>query len=198
MHETKWRELICEWMRSTWPRDIYVEEAYTPYGTDNIHERLARPDILRFSPEGGISIVEVKKWGSSEFKKWAVLDQLQLYTFLTETQYLQDNENYFWMQNLIKKGLLSQSVIDHIENRLNSSGNIVDDWCIVIVDGKKDEIEQFEILWHMYDFVNLNLETNSNFRPLTLLHVTEKNGEYSCDNLECWFWENSNYDNPYS
>ncbi|UAB73894.1 hypothetical protein INR79_22400 [Vibrio sp. SCSIO 43132] len=183
MHETKWRELICEWMRSTWPRDIYVEEAYTPYGTDNIHERLARPDILRFSPEGGISIVEVKKWGSSEFKKWAVLGQLQLYPFLTETQYLQDNENYFWMQNLIKKGLLSQSVIDHIENRLNSSGNIVDDWCIVIVDGKKDEIEQFEILWHMYDFVNLNLETNSNFRPLTLLHATEKNGEYSCDNL---------------
>ena len=198
MHETQWRKFICKWMRSSWPKDIYIEEAYTPYGADRIHERLARPDILRISPEGGISIIEVKKWGSSEFGKWAVLGQLQLYTFLTETKYFQDNESYFWMQNLIKKGLLSQSVVDNIENRFKGSDNVVDDWCVVIVGGDKEEIEQSEILWHMYDFVNLNLETNSNFRPLTLLHATEEDGEYRCENLECWFWNNSGYDNPYS
>ncbi len=198
MHETKWRELICDWMRSAWPEDIYIEEAYTPYGTDVIHDKLARPDILRISPEGGISIIEVKKWGSSEFNKWAVLGQLQLYTFLTETQYFQDNENYFWMQNLIKKGLFNQSVIDNIENRFKELDYIVDEWCVVIAGGDKEEIEQSEILWHMYDFVNLNLDNNSNFRPLTLLHATEKNGEYRCDNLECWFRKNSSFENPYS
>ena len=149
MHETKWRQLICEWMKASWPEDVYIEEAYTPYGTDSIHNKLARPDILRISPDGHISIIEVKKWGSAEFNKWAVLGQLQLYTFLTETQYLQDNNDYFWMQNFIKKGLMSQSIIDKLEERINNSECIVDEWCVVIVDGDKEEIEQSEILWHI-------------------------------------------------
>ncbi|MCL2915021.1 hypothetical protein L2725_14770 [Shewanella corallii] len=185
-------------MRTAWPEDIYVEEAYTPYGTNNIHERLARPDILRISADGGISIIEVKKWGSAEFNKWAVLGQLQLYTFLTETQYFQDNDDYYWMQNLIRKGLFSQSVIDNLERRFKGTDCVVDDWCVVIVDGDKEEIEKSEILWHMYDFVNLNLENNCNFRPLTLLHATEVDGEYRCHNLECWFRKNSSFSNPYS
>ncbi|EPC1319198.1 hypothetical protein ACRV2W_004694, partial [Vibrio alginolyticus] len=103
-----------------------------------------------------------------------------------------------WMQNLIKKGLFNQSVIDNIENRFKELDYIVDEWCVVIVGGDKEEIEQSEILWHMYDFVNLNLGSNSNFRPLTLLHAKEKNGEYRCDNLECWFRKNSSFENPYS
>ena len=190
MHETEWRELVCNWMREKWPESKYIQEAYTPYGTNAIHDNFARPDILRIDPEGMIDIIEVKKWGSPEFNKWAVLGQLQFYTFLTDTQYFQDNDSYRWMANLIKKGLSNQSIIDKIENRFKKSEQIVNGWCVVVVGGDKIEIEQSEILWHMYDYVNRNLKNNHNFRPLALLHATKQEEKVSCDNLECWFRKN--------
>ena len=188
MHETKWREKATEWMKQRWPDDIFIEEAYVPYGAGSIHDKYARPDILRISEDGDISVVELKKWGSPEFSKWAILGQIQFYTFLIETQHKQDSDHH-WMSNLRKKGLESCAALEAIERKIEGKEELVIDWCVVIVGGEKCEIEQSETLWHMHDYVNFWLDDNQWFRPMFLIHLNEDEGGFSCSNLECWFRE---------
>lgn len=177
-------------MRKRWPEHLFIEETYTPYGTENLNDRRGYPDILRVERNGDISVVEVKKWGHPDFQKWKILGELQFYTFLIETQYEQDNEDYVWMGNLITKGMLDQEHVDAIEERIKNKKEIVVDWVVLIVGGEKDMIEQDESLWHMHDYVNFGVAKNSWLRPLSYIHLTEKDGVFVCDNLNCWFRKN--------
>ena len=187
MHESHYRAAAAQWMRKRWPKDIFIEETYTPYGTESLNDRRGYPDILRVARNGDISIVEVKKWGHPDFQKWKILGELQFYTFLIETQYKQDNKDYVWMANLITKGMLDQTHVDAIEQRIREEKEIVVDWLVLIIGGNRKQIEQYECLWHMHDYINFGDETNSWFRPLNYIHLIEENGEFICDNLECWF-----------
>ena len=190
MHESQYRAAAAEWMRNRWPEHVFVEETYTPYGTERLNDRRGYPDILRIALNGDISLVEVKKWGHPDFQKWKILGELQFYTFVIETQYMQDNEEYVWMRNLITKGMLEQEHVDAIEERIKREEEIVVDWVVLIVGGEKEEIEQDECLWHMHDYINFGEEKNSWFRPLNYIHLTEKDGSFECDNLDCWFRKN--------
>lgn len=184
MHESTYRSAAADLMRRRWPGHFFIEESYTPYGTQEIGDRRGFPDILRISPTGKISIVEVKKWEHADFEKWKLLGQIQFYTFLIETQYLQDNQDFLWMGRLITKGLFSQRTVNAIENRIKKKQNIVLDWVVVVVGGSKREIEKDESVWRMHDYVNFGLKSNKHFRPLTLLHLKESKSGFTLSVLE--------------
>lgn len=198
MHESYYRAAAATWMRGRWPEHVFIEETYTPYGTDNLNSRRGYPDILRISNNGDISVVEVKKWGHPDFQKWKILGELQFYTFLIETQYRQDNEDFVWMGNLITKGFLDQEVVDAIEHKIEIGSPLVIDWVVLIVGGDKLEIEQDECLWHMNDYINGAIADNSWFRPLNYIHLTEKDGQFECSNLDCWFRNDGEPDDGFS
>jgi hypothetical protein len=116
MHESQFRDKAAAILKARWPTDYFIEESYIPFGTERISDRRAYPDIFRIFPDGTIGLVEVKKWGSSDLEKWKILGELQFYTFLIETQYKQDCEEYLWILGLIKRGLISQATVDALGN----------------------------------------------------------------------------------
>lgn len=188
MHESKWRAGAASWMRERWPKEIFIEESYTPYGSKTLGDRHGQPDILRISSDGGIHLVEVKRWANPDLEKWKVLGQLQFYTFLIDSQYFQDNDDFRWMFSLIKRGLTDQATINAIEHRFKERKPIVESWCVVVAEGQKDVIERDDRFWHMHAYVNLNLDSNSCFRPMTYLEVTQRGSNFYCDELTSWFW----------
>lgn len=187
MHESQYRAKASAILKARWPTDYFIEESYIPFGTERISDRRAYPDILRVFPNGSIGLVEVKKWGSSDLDKWKILGELQFYTFLIETQYKQDSEEYLWMFGLIRRGLISQATVDALEDRILKGLPVVCAWAILIIGGDKEAIEESERIWHLHEYVKSALEENISFRPMSILHYSERPGGDSVYELGSWF-----------
>lgn len=187
MHESSYRSKAAAILRKRWSREFFIEEAYVPFGTARISDRRAYPDILRIFPDGTIGLVELKRWGSSDLEKWKILGELQFYTFLLETQYKQDCDNYHWMLGMIRRGLLCQEAVDALEDRILRELPLVRAWAVLIIGGERAVIEQDERIWHLYDYVNRSLDSNSAYRPISLLHYSEGLEGDSVDELQSWY-----------
>jgi hypothetical protein len=187
MHESCYRSKAAAILRKRWSREFFIEEACVPFGTARISDRRAYPDILRIFPDGTIGLVEIKRWGSSDLEKWKILGELQFYTFLVETQYKQDCNDYHWMVGMIRRGLLCQEAVDALEDRILRELPLVRAWAVLIIGGERAVIEQDERIWHLYDYVNLSLDCNSAYRPISLLHYSEGLEGDSVDELQSWY-----------
>ena len=187
MHESHYRSKAAAILRERWSRDFFIEEAYIPFGTTRISDRRAYPDILRIFPDGTIGLVELKRWGSSDLEKWKILGELQFYTFLIETQYKQDCDDYHWMFGMIRRGLLCQATVDALEDRIRMELPLIRAWAIVIIGGERAVIEQDERIWHLHDHVNLSIDRNSAYRPISLLHYSEGLESDSVEELQSWY-----------
>jgi len=179
--------MVAAWMRRKWPRDTFIEESILPYGSDRLGRTWGQPDILRIRADGGIHIVEVKKLDNPELRKRLVLGQLTYYTFLIDTQHFQDCNTYEWMKHLVTHGLHSQSKIDAIENRFKRRQRIVESWCVVIAGGVKKSLERDDRLWHMHDYVNENVRSDSTLRPMVYYMVHQRSNGVKCERLNSWF-----------